>query len=83
MPPNLFILGGVGLGFDDEFVNYNTKKEESVLVYKAEAGLDVQITDYLCITVQGGLLGIMGLGPSGIIKVGAALTLPDVVPFSI
>ncbi|MBO4859007.1 MAG: hypothetical protein J5527_10900 [Treponema sp.] len=81
MPPNLYILGGIGLGFDEDFVTAHTTQTESVLVYKAEAGIDVQVTDFLCITLGGGLFGVKGLGPAGMVKVGAALTLPDLLPF--
>ena len=81
MPPNLYILGGIGLGFDDNFLRRNSDIEESVLIYKAEAGIDIQVTDFLCVTFAGGLFGVKGLGPAGMVKVGAALTIPDLIPF--
>lgn len=82
MPPDFYFLGGVGLGFDDNFVNYYTRREESVLVYKAAAGIDMHISDYLCLTVEGGMLGVSGLGPAPIVKLGAAFTMPDLIPFN-
>ena len=79
MLPDLFILGGVGLGYNNDFVNASTRKEECVLIYKASAGLDIHVTDFLCLTLEGGLYGIKGLGPAGIAKIGAAITLPSLI----
>ena len=77
--PNLYTLGGIGLAFEDDLVDSKTRETESLLVYKAALGMDIPLTDFLCLTVEGGVLGLGSMGASPMFKVGAAFTLPTLV----
>ena len=76
---NWYALGGVGLAFEDDLVNSRSRKEDSVLVYKAAVGIDIPLTEFLCLTVESGVLGVDSLGSSPTFKIGVAFTLPTLV----
>ena len=79
--PNFYALGAVGLGFEDDFVDRYTRKEESLFVYKGAAGIDIPLQSFICLTVEGCVLGL-GTGeinPIPYVKTGIALTLPNLV----
>ena len=76
---NCYALGGVGLAFEDDFVNAHSREEDSVLVYKAALGLDIPLNEFFCITAESGVLGVNALGSSPTFKIGAAFTLPTLV----
>ena len=80
-PPDLYFLGGVGIAFDEDLVGIDSREEESLLLYKYGVGLDVQITEFLCVTVEWGVMGSQALGNSNLWKIGAAFTLPNFIPF--
>lgn len=77
--PNFYILGGLGFAYDEELINVETKKTDSLLVYKAAAGIDIPVSKTACLTFEGGIYGLGNSGPLGMIKIGAALCLPDFV----
>ena len=76
---NWYTLGGVGLAFADDLVDAKSRQEESLLLYKAAVGVDIPLTEFMCITVEGGMLGVNDYGKSPMFKVGAAFTLPTLV----
>jgi hypothetical protein len=80
-PANLYFLGGVGIAFDEDLIGRYSYQEESLLLYKAAVGIDFPISNYLCMTVEYGLLGTEALGNSHVWKLGAAFTLPNFIPF--
>ena len=76
---NWYTLGGAGIAFEDDLVNYTTREEDALLLYKAAVGVDIPMTDFLCLTVEYGVLGVNPLGASPTFKIGVAITLPDLV----
>ncbi len=79
--PNIYILGGVGIVFGDELIDVNTRKEESLFTWKAAGGIDLPLSSFLCMTVEGGYQQVDRLGGTPFCKVGAAFTLPNLIFF--
>ncbi|MBO4640434.1 MAG: hypothetical protein J5710_11815 [Treponema sp.] len=77
--PNYYVLGSVGLGFEDDFVNKYTRQEESLFVYKGCVGIDIPLENYICFTVEGGVLGFDNFKPTSYIKTGVAISLPNLI----
>lgn len=80
-PPDLYFLGGIGIAFDEELIGIDSREEESLLLYKYAVGLDIQLTEFVCVTVEWGVIGSQALGNTNLWKVGAAFTLPNFIPF--
>ena len=80
-PANLYALAGVGLAFDDELISVQSKEEASVLLYKGAVGIDWQLTNYICLTTELGVMGLDKLKPYYTTKIGVAFTLPNLVFF--
>ena len=76
---NVYTLGGVGFAFEDDLVNTAAKSESSLFAYKAAIGLDIPISQFLCLTFESGWLGVLPIGNSPTFKMGAAFTLPNFV----
>ena len=76
-PPNFFAMANLGFAFD----NYEDRRSKtaSMFAYKFAGGIDIPLQDYLCMTLEG---GVIGLEPAGVIpyaKLGVALTMPNLV----
>ena len=80
-PPNFYVLGGIGMAFDDDLIGVRSREEEALLLYKASAGIDFQLSSIMCLTVEAGIIGTPSLGLSHNYKIGAAFTLPNLVLF--
>ena len=80
-PVNLYVLGGIGAAFGDDLINTNSGHDESLLVWKAAAGIDFPVSELFCVTLEGGCTQFSPLNPTPYVKLGAALTLPNLVFF--
>ena len=80
-PVNLYVLGGIGAAFGDDLINTNSGHDESLLVWKAAAGIDFPVSELFCVTLEGGYTQFSPLNPTPYVKLGAALTLPNLVFF--
>ena len=79
--PDFYILGGIGFAFGDSLIDANTRQDGSLLVWKAGGGIDIPVSEFFCITVEGGYTQFAPLDSTPYAKVGAALTLPNLVFF--
>ena len=78
-PPNLFAMANIGFAFDNYEYNSRRSDNSSMFAYKFAGGVDIPLQDYICFTLEG---GVVGLEPAGVIpyaKMGVALTIPDLV----
>lgn len=79
--PNFYALAGIGFAYGDSLIGANSRQDESLLVWKAGGGIDLPVSEFFCITVEGGYTQFAPLASTPYAKVGAAFTLPNLVFF--
>ena len=77
-PPNYYALASAGVAFDD-FSKSSYRKTQSLFAYKFGGGVDIPLSDFWCLTLEGGVNGFENIGTIPYAKVGVALTLPNLV----
>ncbi len=80
-PVNFYVLGGIGFVFGNELTGSSGYRDESLLAWKGAAGIDIPIEEFFCITVECGYSQFVPLNPTPYVKLGAALTLPNLIFF--
>lgn len=75
--PNLYAYAGAGLGYSDDLHVYGKTKDTSVFHYKFGAGIDLPISEGMCLTCEYVYSSIEAAGGLSAVLVGAALTIPD------
>ena len=81
-PPNFYALANIGAAFQNNYSkrhDRNNKEFDSLFVYKFAGGVDVQLQDFLCMTLEGGVLGFEQIGVVPYAKMGIAFTIPNLV----
>ena len=73
-PLNLYMLGGAGFAYSD---HESYKNAEALFGYKGALGIDIPMEDFLCFTVEGGIIGLDDIKPAPYAKIGVAFTIPN------
>ncbi len=76
---NYYGVASIGIAFDDLLDDYSRYRTDSMFAYKFGGGIDIPLEEFLCFTVEGGVIGIEAVKPTPYTKIGVAFTLPNLV----
>ncbi|MBR4790009.1 MAG: hypothetical protein IK024_03855 [Treponema sp.] len=78
-PPNFYAMANIGAAFQETRSRRRDKDYDSLFAYKFAGGIDVPLQDFLCMTLEGGVIGLEEIGVVPYAKVGIAFTIPNLV----
>ena len=76
---NYYGVASIGIAFDDLLDDYSRYRADSMFAYKFGGGIDIPLEEFLCFTVEGGVIGVEAVKPTPYTKIGVAFTLPNLV----
>ena len=78
-PPNFYAMANIGAAFQETRSRRRDKDYDSLFAYKFAGGIDVPLQDFLCMTLEGGVIGLEEIGVVPYAKVGIAFTIQNLV----